>query len=105
MEVQNQILLKPWVSNGSYSFTVPSSINNSSIPGSGFQIAGVNADSGTSIPGGHVYDFSEYFEIKQQITYQWKYGNWDTCTETCGWGTKTRDAFVEINLVTLSFLT
>ena len=140
------------VSNGSYSFTVPSSINNSSIPGSGFQIAGVNAESGTSIPGGHVYDFSEYFEIKQKITYswqpddwtscnapgncgtgvqeliykcvnsndntvsnsycsgspqtktkscnedsgcvyQWKYGNWGNCSETCGWGTRTRDAF------------
>ena len=52
------------VSNGSYTFTVPDSISGGTVPGTNFQIAGANADSGSSIPGGMVSDFSAYFNIE-----------------------------------------
>lgn len=51
------------VSNGSYAFTVPSSIQGANIPGCNFTIAGVNADQGTSIPGGYVSSFTNQFCI------------------------------------------
>lgn len=51
------------VSNNSYTFTVPSSISGGTIPGTNFRIAGINADAGTSIPGGYVSAFTSYFSI------------------------------------------
>lgn len=52
------------VADGSYSFTTPASVPGGSVPGCSFQIAGVNAEAGTSIPGGYVSDLSPEFCIE-----------------------------------------
>lgn len=52
------------VSIGTYSFVVPQSIQGDTIPGNNFQIAGANADVGTSIPGGYVSAFTNNFSIQ-----------------------------------------
>lgn len=52
------------VADGTYTFITPASVPDGSIPGCSFQIAGVNAETGTSIPGGYVYDFSPEFCIE-----------------------------------------
>ncbi len=52
------------VSQGSHTFTVSSGISGGTVPGCEFQIAGVNAETGTSIPPGYVYDYSQFFCIE-----------------------------------------
>lgn len=52
------------VSLGTHTFTVPPSIDGATIPGSIFQIGASNADVGTSMPGGYVSKFSQYFSIQ-----------------------------------------
>lgn len=51
------------VANGSYTFVVPASIPGGTVPGNDFRIAGVNAETGTSIPGGYVSAFTNFFNI------------------------------------------
>lgn len=50
------------VSQGTYEFIVPDNIPGA--PGSGFSIGASNADAGTSIPGGHVFAFTNTFSIQ-----------------------------------------
>ena len=51
------------VANHSYNFLVPYSIQGAAQPFTNFQIAGVNAETGTSLPPGYVNDFTDYFSI------------------------------------------
>jgi hypothetical protein len=55
------------VANGTFPFTVPSSIPECTVPGTNFTIGAANSDIGTSMPGGLVSDFTPPFSIQYPI--------------------------------------
>ena len=57
------------VSQHTYTFTVPTSITGTTLPGQNFRIAGVNAQTGTSMPAGSVSGYSSPFSIIAPPTY------------------------------------